>query len=208
MLLAVELLIALIWSTICLHFWSSKIDSWWIFGLVFGCICAVLILAVLFVNALRKQPISWGIYGVFVICLAAFLGWAVCADGTRFVYFALWLLTVIAIGLALYAFCDDYYMDTFTTLIIVVGCSLAVLIAFILCSDLDIFLMIIITVPIIVFGVFLAYDMRTNVRSSLFDHDDEDPISGAVRIWIETVLVFCRFGELVGKMFTKPNLAR
>lgn len=54
MLFAVELIIALIWSTICLHYWSDKIDSWWIFGLVMGCVSAVLILAVLFVGALRK----------------------------------------------------------------------------------------------------------------------------------------------------------
>lgn len=99
-------------------------------------------------------------------------------------------------------------MDIFTTLILVLASALGVLIGFIVCSDLDIFLMILVTVPVVVFGVYLAYDMRTNVRSSLFDHDEEDPISGAVRIWIETVLVFCRFGELIGKMFTKPNLAR
>ena len=136
------------------------------------------------------------------------MGYAVVADNTRLVYFALWLLTVISVSLAIYAFCHDYYMDTFSTLVLVLGSALGVLIGFIICSDLDIFLMILVTVPVVVFGVYLAYDMRTNVRSSLFDHEEEDPVSGAVRIWIETVLVFCRFGELIGKMFTKPNKAR
>lgn len=208
MLFAIELIIALVWASICLNFWSNKMDSWWIYGLVLGCVCALLILAVLFVDALRKQPVSWGVYIAFTICFALFCGYVVCADSTRLTYFTLWLLTVIALGLAIYAFCNDYYMDVFNTLIIVLTCALGVLIGFIICSDLDIFLMILITVPIVVFGVYLAYDMRTNVRSSLFDHEEEDPISGAVRIWIETVLVFCRFGELVGKMFTKNNLAR
>ena len=136
------------------------------------------------------------------------MGYAVCADNSGLVYFSLWLLTIIAIALAIYSFCHDYYMDTFTTLVLVLGSALGVLIGFIICCELDIFLMILITVPIVVFGVYLAYDMRTNVRSSLFDQEEEDPISGAVRIWIETVLVFCRFGELIGKMFTKPNMAR
>lgn len=69
-------------------------------------------------------------------------------------------------------------------------------------------MMILITFPLVVFGCYLAYDMRTNVRSHMFDHDEEDPVSGAVRIWMESVLVFCRFGEMVGKMFTKGNHAR
>ena len=56
-------------------------------------------------------------------------------------------------------------MDIFTTMLVVIGCALAVLIGFILASDLDVFLMILITVPVVVFGCYLAYDMRTNVRS-------------------------------------------
>ena len=99
-------------------------------------------------------------------------------------------------------------METFTTLLIVVSCALAVLIAFILCSQLDIFLMILVTFPLVVFGCYLAYDMKTNVRSHMFDHEEEDPVSGAVRIWMESVLVFCRFGEMTGKMFTKDNHTR
>ncbi len=74
-------------------------------------------------------------------------------------------MTVIAIGLALYAFCNDYYMEIFTTMLIVIGCALIVLIGFILATDLDVFLLILITVPVVVFGCYLAYDMRTNVRS-------------------------------------------
>ena len=39
----------------------------------------------------------------------------------------------------------------------------------------------------------------------MFDHIAEDAISGAVRIWMETGFVFCRFVELVGNMFTKTQ---
>ena len=171
-------------------------------------LCLLLVLAVFFVKSLVRTPIAWGIYGLFVISLAAFLGWAVCADKTLLVYYGLWLLTAIASALALYAFCHDYYMDMFTTLIVVLGVALAVLVAFILCTDLEVFLLIVVTVPIVVFGCYLAFDMRTNVRSHIFDHDEENPVGGAVRIWMETVLVFCRFGEMVGNMFTKSNLSR
>lgn len=39
----------------------------------------------------------------------------------------------------------------------------------------------------------------------MFDHSVEDAFSGAVRIWMEAVLVFCRLFELVGKMFSKRD---
>lgn len=155
-----------------------------------------------------RTPAAWGIYGLFVICLAAFSGWAVCADQTRLVYYGLWLLTAIACALAVYGFLHDYYMDMFTTLLVVSGASLAVLVGFIICTDINVFLLIVVTVPMIVFGCYLAYDMRTNVRSNIFDHDEENPVGGAVRIWMESVLVFCRFGEMVGNMFTKQDFAR
>ena len=90
-------------------------------------------------------------------------------------------------------------------MLIVLGAGLIVLIGFICFSEISIFLLILVFVPIVVFGIYLAYDIRTSVRTSLFDSKEEDPVSGAVRIWIETVLVFCRFGELTGKMFKKKQ---
>ena len=35
-----------------------------------------------------------------------------------------------------------------------------------------------------------------------------EPVSGAVRIWIESFLVFCRLGELIGRMFHKEKYTR
>ena len=54
MLFALELLIVVVWATICIGCWKNRMGSWWIFGLVFGCICAIVVLAVLFVDSLRK----------------------------------------------------------------------------------------------------------------------------------------------------------
>lgn len=39
----------------------------------------------------------------------------------------------------------------------------------------------------------------------MFDHVAEDAVSGAVRIWLESAFVFCRFVELVGGMFSKSK---
>lgn len=208
LLFAFELIIALVWSSICLAFWPGNVGNWWILGMIMGIVCLLIIFATLFVAILRKFPINWAIYFIFVICFAIFCAWVTCIDVTRLFYFALWLITIISIALAIYAFLSDYYMDSINTLLIVLLAAGAVLMAFISFTKLNILYMILVTVPVVIFGCYLAYDMRSNVRSQIFDHEAEDPVSGAVRIWIETVLVFCRFGEMLGGMFTKKNLSR
>jgi len=37
----------------------------------------------------------------------------------------------------------------------------------------------------------------------MYDHVREDPFAGAVRIWMESVLVLCRLAEMLGRVFTK-----
>lgn len=37
------------------------------------------------------------------------------------------------------------------------------------------------------------------VRGGMFDYGDDDPWTGAVRIWAEGVLVFCRFFEMLSR---------
>ncbi len=93
-------------------------------------------------------------------------------------------------------------------LMVVLGSSAVVLIAFLAFSDIKAVWLVLVFVPVVVFGVYLAYDVRTSVRNAIFDHDEEDPVSGAVRIWVESLLVGCRFGELLGTMFHKPTFYR
>ncbi len=207
-LLAIELILALIWSTFCLHFWNAlgeEIVHWWEFGLVAGIICILLILATLFVPVLKKFPINWVVYILFTLAFMHLCAFLSCWDHTRLFYYGLWLLTAITIGLFLYAYCSTYYMETIPTMLVAFGSSALVLVAFIVFTDMNVFLLILVFVPVAVFGVYLAYDIRTSVRNNLFDSEDEDPVSGAVRIWIETILVFCRLGELVGGMFRKKQ---
>ena len=66
------------------------------------------------------------------------------------------------------------------TILIVLAAASLVLVAFICFTTMSIFLLILVFVPIAIFGIYLAYDVRTSVRNSLFDHEEEDPVSGAV----------------------------
>lgn len=210
-LLAIELVLALIWSSFLLWWWDPVgdwIDRWWEFGLAAAIICIVLILATLFVDALKKIPVNWAIYGIFTLFFIYLCGYLSCADHTRLFYYALWLLTAIAIGLAIYANLNNYYMENVVTLLVVMGSAGMVLIGYLAFSDISVFKLLLIYVPIVVFGVYLAYDLRTTVRNTLFETMEEDPVSGAVRVWAETVLVFCRLGELLGRIFHKSYNVR
>lgn len=204
-LLAFELILAVIWSSFCLYFWNKlggPIVRWWEFGLVAAILCVLLILATLFVKALRRHPINWAIYGLFTLSFAHLCAFLSCWDSTRLFYYALWILTAITVTLALYSLVSSFYTDNMTALILVFGSGAIVLAWFVAFSEIPVFQLILVFVPVAIFGLYLAYNLRKTVRNSLFDHSEEDPVSGAVRIWIESVLVVCRLGELVGKMFS------
>ena len=208
-LLAAELVVALIWTSFCIHFWDklgAPIVRWWEFGLTAGIISGLLILATFFVAAVRRFPINWAIYFLFTLTFAHLWAFLCCLDESRFLYYALWLLTAISIGFALYSLTATYYMQTTKSALVVLGSSLPVLLAFLAFTEMDFFLLILVYIPVAIFGVYLALDLRTMLKHNLYDTNEEDAVAGAVRIWIESVLVFCRLGELVGSMFYKPKV--
>lgn len=209
LLLAVELIIALIWTSFCIHYWTklgAPIVKWWEFGLVAGILSALLVLATFFVSAVRRFPINWAIYFIFTLAFAHFWAFLCCLDESRNLYFALWLLTAIALGFALYSLTANYYMQTTESVLVVLGSSLPVLLAFLAFTDMDFLLLILVYIPVIIFGIYLALDLRTMLKHNMYDTNEEDAVAGAVRIWIESVLVFCRLGELIGSMFYKPKV--
>ena len=112
LLLSLELIIALVWSSFCLYFWGSlgePISDMWIMGLVTGIVCGLLILVTLFIVQIRKFPINWVVYILFTISFAILWGYLCCVDKSRLVYYTLWLLTAITVALFLYAFMSSYY---------------------------------------------------------------------------------------------------
>ena len=199
---------ALVYSSFALYYYDGlgkHIKHWWEFGLVAAVIVFACLIASLFVSAVRRTPINWALYGIFTICFAHMCAFLTVWDTSRHFYYALWLITAISIGLALYAYLSNYYMETLISMLVVCASAGLVLLGFIAFSDHKVVWLIIIFLPVAVFGVYMAFDVRTSVRNAIFDHNDEDPVSGAVRIWVESLLVFCRFGELSGTMFHKKT---
>lgn len=208
-LLSVELIIALIWTSFSLYYWNklgSPIARLWVWGMIAGIISGLLILVTFFVAAVRRFPINWVIYLLFTITFAYFWSFLCCLDNSRLLYLALWLLTAIAVGFAFYALCATYYMQTTESTLVVLGSSIPVLLAFLAFTQMSSFLLILVYIVVVIFGVYLALDLRTMLKHNLFDTNEEDSVSGAVRIWLESVLVFCRLGELTGSMFYKPKV--
>lgn len=209
LLLAVQLAVALLWTSFALHFWTklgAPIVRWWVFGLVAGVLAGLLVLGSFFVAALRRFPLNWVVYLLFTLAFAHLWAYLCCLDTTHYLYFALWLLAAIALGFALYALSATYYMQTTESALVVLGSAMPVLLAFLAFTDLSHFMLILVFVAVVIFGVYLALDLRTMLKHNLYETHEEDAVAGAVRIWIESVLVFCRLGELVGSAFHKPRV--
>lgn len=209
LLLAFELIVALTWTSFCLGFWTKlgePISRCWISGMIAGIISGLLILTTFFVAAVGRFPINWAIYGLFTLAFAHFWAYLCCLDASRLLYFALWLLTIVSVGFALYSLTATYYMQTTESTLVVLGSSIPVLMAFLAFTEMDFFLLILVFITVSIFGIYLAFDLRTMLKKNLYDTKEEDAAVGAVRIWIESVLVFCRLGELIGSMFYKTNV--
>lgn len=203
-LVLLEIVAAIAWASAG-RYWEDPFGNgikryWWV-ALIAGIICIVLIIMATFVRKVQRSPISIAIYGVFLIFFMYAVGYLAIVDTSGLVYYALWVLFAIILAFALYSHFADYYLRSIESIVAVILAALAVLFAFIMFSDIATWKLILVTVPAVILGYYINTSLRTIVRNSLFDHDEEDPFNGAVRIWLEGCFVFCRMGELTGKQF-------
>ena len=206
LLLAIELILTVIWASFILHFWDElgkPIVHWWEFGLVAGCLVILLLILALALQFTRNPPINWIIYALFTLSFAHFFGFLACLDKTRLVYFALWVLTAIATALFLHWLTSIEYISTLTSAVTVFGSAAVTLLAFLTFSEINASYLIMVYLAASIFGVFLTRGIRISVKTSIYGSDESEPVSGAVRIWGEGLLVFVRFGELFGNSFRK-----
>jgi FtsH-binding integral membrane protein len=200
-LFAVELLIAVIWTSFALSYYpefGEGIKHWWEFAIVSGVLCLLLLL-ISFLQFARQFPINIVIYLLFTFSFMHFSSWLCLVDHTFLVYYALWLLLFVAIGFAIYAWSTNTYMNTMISILVIVASTLVVFIAFLIFSEIRFLGLLLVLLAVIIYGFYLNYDVRKMVRGGVYEYSREDAWTGAVRIWAEGLLVFARFIELLGR---------
>ena len=183
-LVAIELIVALIWSSFALYWWpqlGAEILKWWEFGLVAGILALLLVLVAFFVSVVRRLPIT--------------------LDKSRLLYFGLWVFTVVISGFAIYSVCAFSYIPILESFILSFGIGAVVLIVFIVFTSFSLYLLILVAIAAVILAFFYASGLRTATKYSNFDDSEEDPVTGAVRFWIDGALVGCRFFEMIGRSF-------
>ena len=200
-LFAIELLIAVIWTSFALSYYvefGDGIKRWWEFAIVSGVLCLLLLL-ISFLQFARRFPINVAVYLLFTLSFMHFSSWLCLIDSTFLVYYALWLLLFVAIGFAIYAWSTNTYMNTMISILVIVASTLIVFIAFLIFSEIRFLGLLLVLLAVIIYGFYLNYDVRKMVRGGVYEYSREDPWTGAVRIWAEGLLVFVRFIELLGR---------
>jgi len=203
-LVAIEMIVALIWTSFALYYWNKLGDPirvWWYFGLVAGIIVLLLILLTFFVGAVRRFPINWVIYILFVLAFAHFACFLNTLDPSRLLYVVLWVLTGIICGFAIYSLCASSYIPIIESFLIAFGVGIVVLIAFLVFTSYSVYLLILVAIATVIVGFWYGYGLRTATRLSNFDDSEDDPVTGAVRFWLDGALVGCRFFEMFGRSF-------
>lgn len=201
-LFAAQLLIAIIWTSFALSYYEkfgSGIERYWQIAIVTGVICLILILASILVPALRRFPIGAAIYLVFTLCFMHFVSYLVLIDKSYLVYYALWLLFAVAVGFMIYAYSLLERSSTLISIMVVTASAILIYLVFLIFTQIKFIGLLLVLLGVLVFGFYLNYDVRKMVRGGIAEYSTDDPYTGAVRIWLEAVLVFCRFVELLGR---------
>ena len=207
-LVAIELIIALVWTSFSVYWWpqlAEQILHWWPFGLVAGILCLILILLTFFFGFIRHFPINWVVYVLFTASFAHFISFLVCLDYSQLLFFSLWLFTAVILGFAIFSVASTSYIPIIESFLVAFGVGTIVLVAFIVLTNHSLYLLILVAVATSIVGFYYAYGLRTATRFSNFDETEDDPVSGAVRFWIDGALVGCRFFEMFGRAFKSRN---
>jgi len=205
-LVAITLLVTVIWTSFALAYYDpfgNGIQRYWEVAIATGALCLILLLVAFFVPAAQQIPISIVVYVLFTLCFMHFFSWLALVDPSRLVYYALWLLLAIAIAYAIYAWATSTYMNSLISILITGIAALLVFVAFLIFSNVSFLGLLLVLLGVMVYGFYMNYDIRKMVRGGIQDYSREDPWSGAVRIWLESVFVFCRFIELLGRSCCK-----
>ena len=195
--LTIQLLLVLVYSLVALKYWPDWTTSWWPIALTTFILALILLLASLLVPATRKPPLNFVIYILFTLCFAHCVSYLVCKDTSRLVLFAVWCLFAVALGYCVYSYSTSTYMKTLFSLFVVAAMCLAVFVGFLIFSKVEFIGLLMVMLGVLVFGFYLNYDVRRMVRGGALGEDD--PVGGAVRVWGESCMVFCRFVELLGR---------
>ncbi len=201
-LFALELLIAVTWSSFALSFttdFGDGIKQWWEFAIVSGVLCLLLILAAFIFQFTHNFPINIIVYLLFTFSFMHFTSWLVQVDSSFLVYYTLWLLLFIGVGFSAYAWSTNSYMNTMISIFVIVASTVIVFMAFIIFSEIRFLWLLLVLLGTIIYGFYLNYDVRKMVRGGIIEYSREDSWTGAVTIWAEGLLVFVRFIELLGR---------
>lgn len=207
-LFAVQLIIALVWASFAISYrvpFGNGIETYWWVALITGIICVVILVLLYFVAKLRKMPLSMVMYIVFTLCFMYTVGYFCVLDDTYLVYYALWLLTAIAIGFAIYAWAAPNGMSSMIAMVVVLFSCLLVFLVFLIFTSVSFIGLSLVLLVILIFGFYLHYDVRKMVRGGVNDYNVDDPWAGAVTIWGDGLLVFFRFFELLGRACCKTS---
>lgn len=86
----------------------------------------------------------------------------------------------------------------FSMLCVAFGCSIVYL-AFLMFSEIDFKGLILVLMLVLIIGFYLNYEVGNAARGKSYGIGYEDPWTGAVNLWADGSLVFCRFFELLGR---------
>lgn len=204
LLLAIQIGLALLFSAWLEHNPTCKFAQFfthWAVTLVCGLLCLLIALLCYFLSLVRREPINWIIYGLFTVLFTIFVGGLLARDQNSIIRFVLWVIFAVALALFFYFLIAENYISSIGEILLIFGCAALVLLFFLISTDIEPWKLALAFIIATAIAFFISYQHRSMLKNSLWDLGREDPVTGAVRVWLDSLLGFCRIGELFTKGF-------
>lgn len=206
--LNVELLLTFVWAS-CAHYWYGDFgkhlyDLWYI-ALATGIVAGLLILVSFFTPNMKGAAGPGFIYVLFTLCFMYTFGYLSLSDRSYLVFYTITCLWFTTWALAIYSTCNSSYMSAVSGIFYIVGANAFAFQLFLIFTDLDILWLVVVMLAIIAFGFYINSNVVGMVRRHVFDVNTENAMLGAVRVWVETVMVVCRMVELIASIFVRKQ---
>jgi FtsH-binding integral membrane protein len=171
-------------------FFQFQRENYWlmIFSIIFVMIfpCTILCCDSLW----RKVPQNYICLGIFTLCMAYMVGYICGASNPLIVFIAAAMTFFMVLGLTVYAATTKTDITTKGSLLFILGMSLLILSLFSIFFFSYFLILLLTTLWIILFGIYLVYDIQLIVGNKEMYLGIEDYILGAILLYTDIINLF------------------
>ena len=165
----------------------------------------ILLFTFFFRSAASQMPVNLLVYFFFTVSIAFCFAYGVIYDESLSCFMILMGGFLISLSLLMYVLttkCEITYQGA--TLFILASIFI-VLEGFLLYSSMKVVIVLMVSFAEVMWGFYVVYDTQTMVSGVKYDWNKDDYVSGAVKVYVDVIVLFLRLTELIKNLIVKER---